>query len=74
MSVENDLAIIGIALTDAAPGTMPEHDAMCRTNSGWPDQQEKGCNCWVARNVTAREALARIRKIAGAPTEGGDET
>ena len=61
MSVENDLALIGMALTDAAPGPLPEHDPMCRVFSGYPEQRALGCNCSVARNAGALEALARVR-------------
>jgi hypothetical protein len=60
MSIQTDLVIIKEALLDHAPGPLPEHDPMCRTYSGWPDARAKGCNCSVARNVTARQALVRV--------------
>lgn len=60
MTIRDDLAIVREALIDADRGPLPEHDAMCRCLSGWPDQTAKGCNCSVARNKAARQAIERI--------------
>lgn len=58
--VDDDLQLVKTALLDHAPGPLPEHDPMCRTLSGWTDQRAKGCNCSVARNTAARDALERV--------------
>lgn len=48
--------VIRRALIDAHPGPLDEHDAMCSIHFALPGV----CNCSVARNAEAREALKSL--------------
>jgi hypothetical protein len=61
---DNDLELILQSLIDAHPGPMYEHDPMCRYLIGrYALPGEGECNCSVARNLAAREAVQRLRAI-----------
>lgn len=60
MSPAEDLELIMQSLIDAHPGPMHEHDGMC---AYLMDPVRRECNCSVARNLAARDAVSRLRAI-----------